>query len=198
MTPLFVAALEEETTAFVPEAPVLHVGVGKVQAAVGLAHHLAELTDPPHLIVNLGTAGGLRAQPIGSVVEVAVVHQHDFDRDTASSFVGRELAGGPLRLDAPPGTVARLATGDRIVTDDVDRRRLAVDADLVDMEGYAIAAVAARFGVPVRIVKVVSDSADEGARTSWAETLRHGSERLVAWARGEGLLPIDGSERVGD
>ena len=42
-------------------------------------------------------------------------------------------------------------------------------ADLVDMEGYAIAWVARRFGVPVELIKLVSDPADESAGTLWVD-----------------------------
>lgn len=187
MTVLLVAALEEETVAFPADAPILHVGVGKVQAAARLAHHLAITSDRPDLIVNVGTAGGLQGQPLATVSEVVTVHQHDFDQVGVSAFVGRDLEGGPITLSAPTGTVARLATGDRIVAAARDRRGLAATADLVDMEGYAIAAVATRFGIPVRIVKVVSDAADDEVFTTWTETLRHCSEALVSWLAERGI-----------
>lgn len=190
MTVLFVAALAEETTALIDRGIVpLHVGVGKVEAATNLAHHLAAPGERPDLIVNLGTAGGLRGQRLAEVVEVATVLQHDFDRETASAFVGRELPGGPRRVAAPDGVGATLATGDRIVADPTDRERLAAVADLVDMEGYAIATVGARFGIPVRIAKAVSDGADDGAQTSWTDTLTRCSHALADWAHDQGLLP---------
>lgn len=188
MTVLFVAALEEETVAFPADAPILHVGVGKVQAAARLAHHLAVTSDRPNLIINIGTAGGLQGQPLATVIEVGTVHQHDFDQAGVSAFVGRDLEGGPITLSAPAGTVARLTTGDRIVTTERDRRDLAATADLVDMEGYAIAAVATRFGIPVRIVKAVSDAADDETFTTWTGTLRHCSDALVGWLAERGIL----------
>ena len=43
------------------------------------------------------------------------------------------------------------------------RDRLAERADLVDMEGYAVAFACRRLGVPVRLVKHVSDRADDSA-----------------------------------
>jgi adenosylhomocysteine nucleosidase len=48
------------------------------------------------------------------------------------------------------------------------RRALAERAHLVDMEGYAVARACVAMGVPCDIVKVVSDTADEGAAGSWA------------------------------
>ncbi len=187
MSVWFVAALPEETGSLPAEAPVVHVGVGKVQAATALAHRLAMAPQLPDLVVNLGTAGGLRGQRLGQVVEVATVSQHDFDREGASAFVGRELEGGPLHLDAPAGATARLATGDHVVTDATVRDRLATTTDLVDMEGYAVAATANRFGIPVRIVKVVSDGADDDAARDWPQTLQLCADRLASWVRDSGL-----------
>jgi adenosylhomocysteine nucleosidase len=185
---LFVAALPEEVAALPPSAPVLHLGVGKVQAATTLAHHLATAGADVELLVGLGTAGGLGDQTVGAIVEVARVHQHDFDQPGVSRFVGREVPGGPLTLPGPAGATGRLATGDRVVVDPTERARLAVDADVVDMEGYAIAAVGAAFGRTVWLTKAVSDAADADAVTSWHAALDRCSRALAAWASDRGLL----------
>jgi len=186
MKVLFVAALAEEVGALADHVPVLELGVGKVQAATTLAAHLSR--DPADLVVNLGTAGGLSGQPIGEVVEVAQVHQHDFDHHGVSTFVGRPLPGGPIELPGPLNATGRLATGDRIVTDAAERARLAAQADLVDMEGYAVAATTLAFEREVWLVKAISDGADADTVGNWRDTLALCSERLAAWADGRGLL----------
>jgi adenosylhomocysteine nucleosidase len=186
VTVLFVAALEEEARSLGAHVEVCHLGVGKVQAAAALAARLAR--DPCELVVSVGTAGGLQGQPIGQVVEVATVHQHDFDHAGVSAFVGRELPGGPLRLDGPPGAAGRLATGDRLITSTGARQRLAVAADVVDMEGYAVAATARAFGRQVWITKAVSDHAGEEVAVQWPEALERCSAALLAWAASRGLL----------
>jgi adenosylhomocysteine nucleosidase len=185
---LFAAALPEESASLAEHVEVLHLGVGKVQAAATLAHHLAAHPEVD-LVVNLGTAGALRSRPIGEVLEVGVVHQHDFDQAGVSAFVGRELPGGPIELPGPAGATARLATGDRVVVAARERASLARHADLVDMEGYAVAAVCGRFGVPVWLTKAVSDSADEEALASWPRALAHCSDALAAWVHERGLAP---------
>lgn len=179
MRTLFVAALPEETAALPSDVEVLHVGVGKVQAATVLATRLA--ASPADLVVNLGTAGGLHGQRIGEVVEVARVHQHDFDHLAVGSFVGRAVAGGPLDLDGPPGATGRLATGDRVIVSEHERAALAEHADLVDMEGYAIAATARAFGCDVWLVKAVSDGADGDAVGTWRDALERCAHELAAW-----------------
>ncbi|MBW3577687.1 MAG: nucleoside phosphorylase [Actinobacteria bacterium] len=188
MSVLFVSALPEELAAIGGRARVLHVGVGKLQAAVTLAHHLATTREPVSLVVNAGTAGTLREHRVGDLVEVATVVQHDFDHEALSALVGRPLPGGPIELSGAPGADAWLATGDRFITDPVERARLARRADLVDMEGYAVAATCIRFGVPARIVKCVSDTADLDADISWREALDVASHKLAQWAAQRGFL----------
>jgi len=183
---LFVAALEEEAQALAAHVEVCHLGVGKVQAAVALAARLHR--DPCDLVVNIGTAGGLQGQPIGEVVEIGTVHQHDFDHAGVSAFVGRDLPGGPLRLDGPSGASGRLATGDRLITSTSARARLAGQADVVDMEGYAVAATARALGREVWLAKAVSDGAGEDVAAEWPVALAHCSEALAGWAASRGLL----------
>lgn len=189
MRTVFVAALPAESAAIDRHVEVLHLGVGKVQAATILAHHLASHGSDVELVVNLGTAGALAGQPVGEVAEIERVHQHDFDHAGVVAFVGQPLPGGPIDLEPATTTpTARLATGDRLVVDPAERTRLAQDADLVDMEGYAVAATCARFGVPARLVKAVSDNADADAMWSWSRALEHCADPLAAWADTQGLL----------
>lgn len=185
MTTLFVAALAEEAAALPGHADFLEVGLGKVSAATTLSSHLRGHPDVD-LVVNFGTAGGLRHQPTGSVVDVGRVLQHDLDVDALSALVGRELPGGPLDVG---GGSAVLATGDRFVSDPADRAELARRAHVVDMEGYALVAAARANGVDIRVVKCVSDGADGDAATTWQQTVVRSSHALVDHLSTTGLLP---------
>lgn len=196
--PLVVVALEQEARHFVTDFPVLVTGVGKVRAAVAVAHALGAGVRPREL-VNVGTAGGLRPGMEGTH-EVASVFQHDFDDPALHAVTGRD-DGPPLVLSAtravtpapapastspastsPGGAAAPvLATGDRFIAGGPVRERLAGIADLVDMEGYAVAAAGAMVGVPTRLVKHVSDSADESAGTTWVEGVDACARVLAEW-----------------
>ena len=61
------------------------------------------------------------------------------------------------------------------------RDHLAAIADLVDMEGYAVAAAGAMLGVPTRLVKYVSDPADESAGATWVESVDACARVLAEW-----------------
>jgi adenosylhomocysteine nucleosidase len=76
-----------------------------------------------------------------------------------------------------------LATGDLFVAEESARQRLAERAHLVDMEGYAVASAALAAGVPVRLVKHVSDEAGEGAARTWRESVDGCAQALGLWAR---------------
>ena len=180
--PLLVVALEEEADALDADLPILITGPGKIHAAVAVT---AALTSArPASVINLGTAGGLR-DGLHGVHEIHTVVQHDFDSAAIRSLVNREY-GPPIALDAPP-QAARvvLATGDRFVADSHTRTALARDAHLVDMAGYAVARAAQAAGVPVRLIKLVSDNASEGAGRTWAETVGEHSRTLAAWVRNQ-------------
>jgi len=176
--PLLVVALEEEAAHLHSgDLPVLVTGVGKVNAAVSVSTILGE--HSPSMVVNLGTAGALR-DGLGGTYVVRRVIQHDLDDDALFGLAGLHF-GEPIDVASDGVT---LATGDMFITDPVVRAKLAQTADLVDMEAYAVARAAKVAGVPITIVKEVSDSADERAGRTWKDTVDVCAERLGAWVRG--------------
>jgi adenosylhomocysteine nucleosidase len=175
--PLLVVALEVEAAHLhVSELPVLVTGIGKVNAAIALSTILGEFS--PSRIVNLGTAGALKEGLSGTLV-VGRVIEHDFDDAALFELTGLHF-GEELDLGDHGPT---LATGDLFVSDPGTRSQLAARADLVDMEGYAIARAAQTAGVPVTLVKQVSDSADDNAGKSWRQAVDECAEHLGAWVR---------------
>jgi adenosylhomocysteine nucleosidase len=173
--PLLVVALKEEAQFLDGDLPVLLTGIGKVNAAAALATVLGR-GPLPASVINLGTAGALRPGWTG-IHEVGTVLQHDLDTEMLRALTG-ETFGAPLTL-AAEGPV--LATGDVFVTGGVARDAIAARADLVDMEGYAVALVARQAGVPIRLVKHVSDDAGEGAAKTWRESVAESAQALADW-----------------
>ena len=175
--PLLVVALEEEAAHLhVHDLPILVTGAGKVNAAVALATILGE--HSPSEVLNLGTAGALR-DGLEGTHEIATITQHDLDDAALHQLTGLHF-GLPLQL-ADEGLV--LTTGDAFVADRALRDRLAQSAHVVDMEGYALARAATTAGVPIRVVKHVSDSADDAAARSWRASVDACAERLGEWVR---------------
>lgn len=176
---LLVAALDAELVAFPAELPGFHrlvTGPGKLQAAVALTRALSDAAYDE--VVVVGTAGAIDPQLPASVYEVAAAIQHDVtDLD---GIVGQHVSL-PRRLEitgaASDGVT--IATGDHFV-DDAEAVRVIrpLGAALVDMETYAYVWVAAEFGVPIRVLKAVSDRAEGDAITDWRATVSACSAQL--------------------
>jgi adenosylhomocysteine nucleosidase len=175
--PLLVVATEQEASALDDRLPVLVTGVGKVRAAAAVSSVLADLR--PSSVINLGTAGALRPHLTG-IQHIGLVIQHDLDGAAIAALTGEDPAP-PLHLGQGP----TLATGDRLVTGGPLRDELAQIADLVDMEGWAVAFAARRAGIDVALIKLISDDADADAARTWAQTVRDHAVTLAAWVKAE-------------
>ncbi len=175
--PLLVVALEEEAVHLhVSELPVQVTGAGKVNAAVAVATILGQ--SSPSEVINLGTAGALRPDLVGTHV-IRRLTQHDLDDEALFELVG--LHFGPA-IDLG-GAGLTLTTGDAFIADPTARGLLAQHADLVDMEAYAVARAAAAADIPVRVVKRISDEAGTGAAKNWKDSVDECAEHLGAWVR---------------
>jgi adenosylhomocysteine nucleosidase len=143
----------------------LRIGVGPVEAAVATTHALAGLAHAgrlPHLAVCLGSAGS-RTLEQGTVYQASSVSWRDID----ASPLGFAKGTTPL-LDRPAETAlptplphlpaARLSTGGDVVT---GTAYAAIDADMVDMETYAVLRACESFGVPLLGLRGISDGAEE-------------------------------------
>lgn len=179
MTPryLVVAATAADAAHVPADLSLVITGMGKTAAAVATARALAAYDDLAGLtVLNIGSAGALRPG-LSGVHEPGVVLNHDLSAD-----VVRALGHDPQeRLDVGESEVV-LATGDVFVSDPAVRDRLAGRAHLVDMEGYAVAYAAREAGVPVRLIKHVSDGADEGAM-DWPTLVEVSAVALGEWLR---------------
>jgi adenosylhomocysteine nucleosidase len=181
---LVVAATVAEAAHVPADLPLVITGLGKTAAAAVTARALAQVADLSDLtVVNIGTAGALR-DGLSGLFEPGVVLNHDINADAV-----RALGYDPQeRLVVGNGETV-LATGDVFVNDPAVRAELAGRAHLVDMEGYAVAWTAAHFGVPVRLVKHVSDNADSSAN-DWPAMVEASALELGRWLRR--LLRADG------
>lgn len=172
-------ALKQEVAGieFDPEkAKVIYTGVGKINAAMSASIACAE--NDCTEIINYGTAGVLNKNLIGKLSKVGVVRQRDMDARPLS-----ELGSTPFDSDSSfsgdikvSNAEAVLSTGDNFVTDMPE-----IESDLVDMEGYAIAKIAGKFGKPVTIIKYGSDFADSDASNDWEKNVANGAILFKEW-----------------
>jgi adenosylhomocysteine nucleosidase len=172
---LLVVSATRAEAAHVPDGlQVVVTGLGKTAAAVATTQALLESDRDGVTVVNIGTAGALR-EGVAGLHEVGTVVNHDMNGDAI-----RALGYDPQDELVVGTSDVVLASGDVFVTDPVVRERLATRAHLVDMEGYAVAFACARLGVPVRLVKHVSDNADESA-LDWPALADRSAQALGRW-----------------
>jgi adenosylhomocysteine nucleosidase len=172
---LVIAATRAEAAHVPDRCRLLVTGLGKTAAAVATARALAGMDARRTHVVNIGTAGALRADMTGLHLPGSVIN-HDI-----SAGAIRALGYDPQEeLAVEGGDATVLASGDVFVADPVVRDGLARRAHLVDMEGYAVAYACRQFGVPVRLVKHVSDNADENAM-GWPAMVERSAMALGAW-----------------
>lgn len=172
---LVVAATRAEAAHVPADAQLLITGLGKVRSATALTRRLAAEPGRYVRVVNIGTAGALHRHHAGLYLPSTVI-EHDLSAADLAAL------GYPVTdtWEIPGGDGTVLATGDTFVADEGQRDRLAARADLVDMEGAALAHVCADFDVPIRFVKVVSDYADDSAM-DWPSALDAAARDLAAW-----------------
>jgi adenosylhomocysteine nucleosidase len=172
---LVVSAVAGEARYVPAGIPVVVTGVGKTAAAVAVSKALGARDTSQLVVLNVGTTGALR-DGLSGVYLPSVVVNHDVNAE-AIRAIGLDPQE-ELFVEGGDGTV--LASGDMFVTDPVVRARLAERAQLVDMEAYGVVYACREYGVPVRVVKHVSDSADEAA-LDWPALVDASAKVLGEW-----------------
>ena len=186
MSILYVMAAQAEYGAHLKRRiDPLITGVGPVEAAVAVTRALARAEvagSLPDLVVSLGSAGS-RSLPQCGLYQASSVSYRDMD----ASPIGFPRGQTPF-LDLPPTLpltatlpgidTASLSTGANIVS---GAAYDAIDADMVDMETYAVLRACQVFGVPLLALRGISDGAAElGHIGDWTQYLHIIDEKLAA------------------
>jgi adenosylhomocysteine nucleosidase len=162
----------------------LMTGVGPVEAAIAVTRALSQAQQSgtlPKLVVSLGSAGSRTLEQCGLYQASSVAY-----RDMDASPLGFPKGQTPF-LDLPavlalttlPGLpTATLSTGANIVSGAAYN---GIDADMVDMETYAILRACQAFGLPLLALRGISDGAAELAHVNdWTQYLHVIDEKLAA------------------
>ncbi|OKH87454.1 5'-methylthioadenosine/S-adenosylhomocysteine nucleosidase [Thalassospira sp. TSL5-1] len=159
------------------------IGVGPVEAAVNLTAVLArrEIEGKlPDVVVSLGSAGS-RHLVQAEIYQVTAVSYRDMDASPLGFEKGcTPFVEFPAIVALPhriPGIAeATLSTGGNIVS---GAAYDSIDADMVDMETYAVWRVCEKFGLPLIGLRGISDGKKELTHISdWTEYLHVIDEKL--------------------
>lgn len=162
----------------------LVTGVGPVEAGTRMGVALARLEARnalPDLVVCLGSAGSAKLEQTG-VYQASSVSYRDMD----ATPLGFAKGYTPF-LDLPPELPlphhvaglpdARLSTGANIVS---GAAYASIDADMVDMETFAVARACMVFDIPLVGLRGISDGAAELKHVDdWMQYLHVIDERLA-------------------
>lgn len=183
MTILYVMAAQAEYGPYLrARIQPLMTGVGPVEAAVAVTRALAEARPLPRLVVSLGSAGSRTLEQCG-LYQATSVNYRDMDASALGFPKGQTpfLDLDPVQPLGPlvPGLRgARLSTGANIVS---GAAYDGIDADMVDMETYAVLRACQAYGVPLIALRGISDGdAELGHVGDWTQYLHIIDEKLAA------------------
>ena len=147
-------------------------GVGKVNAALNAC--MATQNFAPDLILNIGTAGSV-SHPVDSIVLCSRFIDRDMDKlkefgvDFEHDF-SATVAHIPWLKSFDIHNTCN--TGDSFVTQAID------NADVVDMETFAVAALCKKLNIPFVSVKYITDTIGANSVKHWEEKLQDANTGL--------------------
>ncbi|HEY0273879.1 MAG TPA: hypothetical protein VGC22_11880 [Chitinophaga sp.] len=183
--PLYVFALQSEAADEFAHVPALFVGVGKVHATYHLLKRITQ--QRPGMIINLGSAGS-HTFARGTVICCTQFIQRDMDV-TALGFEKYKTpySGHPPVLHY--GLHAKgLPTGICGSGDSFETNHTTDDYNVIDMEAYSLAWVAAQEQLPFLCLKYISDGANGNAGEDWSTMVHHAAAALKRSLQGLELM----------
>ena len=172
---LIITALESELKreALPSGVEIVYSGVGKINAALTSIKAINQYS--PKRILNFGTAGKIKSELHG-LLEIGKVIQRDM---VAEPLAPRGNTPFCLRPQEYLSTGQFLCgSGDSFVTTQ-DSWLLTQGVDVVDMELFAIAAVAHDHQIPWQSFKYITDDANESSGADWNERVHYGQELFL-------------------
>lgn len=168
---------------------LLYTGLGMVQTGLSLGHFLAQ--HRPNAAVQFGVAGSLnRSIPLGSIVEITEdtfceLGAEDHDRFLLPDEIGLNTPvtyrAFPATFAWPPSLSAPAAVGITVNTvhgkaDSVAAIQQRFPNAIETMEGAAFFQACARYGIPCRAFRGISNYVEPRNRAAWK--LREAAEAV--------------------
>jgi adenosylhomocysteine nucleosidase len=151
---------------------IFYSGIGKLNAAMTTFKAIEQ--SRPHRIFNFGTVGAVAPHANG-LIEIQRVVQRDMIAEPLAPRGQVPFCTRPYEYLSNSGHYT-CGTGDSFVMAK-DPWFAANNVDVVDMELFAIAAIAHDHNIPWRSFKYVTDHTNEDSGQDWQQKVRHG-ERL--------------------
>ena len=179
---VIIVALEDELNreSISSHIPIIYSGIGKLNASIATFKAIKEYS--PTLIINFGTVGKITSN-LSGLVQIGSVIQRDMIAEPLAPRGSVPFSKKPNRhLSVLTGHTC--GTGDSFVTQE-DKWLIENKIDVVDMELFAIAAVAHEHDIDWISYKYITDEANESSGQNWSKLVNQGQnlfiEKLQSW-----------------
>ena len=173
---IIITALTSELDASLLPAGVqiFYSGIGKLNAAITTFKAIAH--SRPERILNFGTVGAVAPHASG-LIEIQRVVQRDMIAEPLAPRGQVPFCTRPYEYLSESGQYT-CGTGDSFVMTK-DPWFAANNVDVVDMELFAIAAIAHEHNIARRSFKYVTDHTNEDSGQDWQQKVRHGESLFI-------------------
>ena len=172
---LIITALESELKreALPSGVEIVYSGIGKINAAMTSIKAIHQYS--PKKIVNFGTAGKIKSELQG-LLEIGKVIQRDMVAEPLAPRGSTPFCKRPQEYLSTGQFLC--GTGDSFVTSK-DPWLHSQGVDVVDMELFAIAAIAHDHQIPWQSFKYITDDANENSGDDWQAKVHHGQDLFL-------------------
>ena len=172
---LIITALESELKrASLPSGvEIVYSGIGKINATMTSIKAIHQYS--PKRILNFGTAGKIKPELHG-LLEIGKVIQRDMDAEPLAPRGSTPFCPRPQEYLSTGSYLC--GSGDSFVTTP-DPWLHSQGVDVVDMELFAIAAIAHEHQIPWQSFKYITDDANENSGEDWQSKVHHGEELFL-------------------
>jgi adenosylhomocysteine nucleosidase len=173
---LIITALEGELNLhkLPKKIPIIYSGVGKINATLMTMKAIQEYQ--PKKIINFGTVGKINPK-LSGLVSIQKVIQRDMLTEPLAPRGKTPFCKKPSEFHSALGQYV-CGTGDSFVTSQ-DDWLVQQGVDVVDMELFAIAAIAHNYQIPWVSFKFITDEANHDSGNNWQENISSGEELFL-------------------
>ena len=172
---LIITALESELKreALPSGVEIVYTGIGKINAVITSIKAINQYS--PKRILNFGTAGKIKPELHG-LLEIGKVIQRDMQAEPLAPRGSTPFCVRPQEYLSTGQFVC--GSGDSFVTAH-DPWLHSLGIDVVDMELFAIAAVAHDHQIPWQSFKYITDDANESSGKDWQDKVHYGQDLIL-------------------
>lgn len=141
---------------------VVLTGIGPRQAALKISEIVWESNETVRVCISAGLAGALRPEyRLADVLAARTVSTGSAQGPRESRVIECDPSLVALAGEHGAQIAGRIHTADRVISTAGEKRRLAAEADAVEMESFEVVKESMEYGVRSVVIRAISDTAEE-------------------------------------